>query len=132
MANSIQINSKESPRFDGRTLKWFYHNTFPYTMIIELTDSETGQPVEIGVNDKILVRFYDRRGNVVHEFEFANLQYIDTDADGITKEVEITLDFNEEVTSKFAVGKYTYCTTYYGEYVTTIWDNAEAEVEECH
>ncbi len=132
MANSIQINSKDSPRFDGRTLKWFYHNTFPYSMVIELTDAESGEPIVIGENDKIYVRFYDRKNNLIHEFEFGNLKYIDADEDGAAKEVEITLDFNEEVTQKFDVGKYTYCTTYYGEYVTTIWDNAEAEVELCH
>ena len=129
MADSVQINSKASPRFDGRTLKWFVGNTFPYAMDIELIDSGTGEPITLGADDRIVVRFYDRKNNPVHEFSFSNLSQFES---GGRQLVEIVMYFNEEVTKKFPVGKYNYCTTYYGEYTTTVWDNAEAEVEQCH
>lgn len=129
MSDSVQINSKASPRFDGRTLKWFVGNTFPYALEIELIDGETGEPIVLGEDDYIVVRFYDRRNNLVHEFEFKNLTMYEV---GGKKYVEVVMNFTEEVSAKFAVGKYNYCTTYYGTYVTTIWDNADAEVEQCH
>lgn len=129
MAGEIQVKTKESPRFDGNTLKWFYHNTFPYTLEIELIDSDTQEPITYNDGDKILVCFYDRRKNLVHTFEFNNLVPYEV---GAQQFVEVTMNFDDDVTQKFDVGKYTYCTTYYGEYVTTIWDNADAEVEECH
>lgn len=129
MADSVQINSKGSPRFDGRTLKWFVGNTFPYSMEIELVDGETGEPIKLGDDDKIVVRFYYKGKTLTHEFVFDKLTTYDN---GGKICVEIVMNFTSEITQKFAVGKYIYCTTYYGEYTTTIWDNAEAEVEECH
>ena len=54
MADSVQINSKASPRFDGRTLKWFVGNTFPYSLEIELIDGETGEPIVLGEDDYLL------------------------------------------------------------------------------
>lgn len=129
MADYIHVSPKSSPRFDGRTLKWYYGNTFPYTMTIELIDSGTGEPIEINDGDRIVVRFYDRRHNPVHEFEFEHLDVFESDGKEL---VDILLVFNEEVTAKFPVGKYYYCTTYYGNYTTTIWGNADAEVEQCH
>lgn len=129
MADEIIVTSKGSPRFDGRTLKWFCGNTFPYSMEIELIDSDTGEAIVPSEEDSIVVRFYDKRDNIIHEFAFNGLTAYEVD--GKTY-VEIVMNFTEEVTEKFDVGKYTYCVTYYGDYATTIWDNAEAQVEQCH
>lgn len=129
MANSIEVKTSESPRFEGRTLKWYYKNTFPYSMTIELVDSETLQPIDLGGDDRIDVCFFDKRDNPIHTFTFNNLTPYEI---GGKQYIEIVLDFNDEVSAKFAVGKYTYCTTYYGERTSTIWANAEAEVEICH
>lgn len=129
MANELQVKTTESPRFDGNTLKWYVGNTFPYTMEIELLDKETGDPIEISAGDKIEVCFFDKKRNEVHKFEFGGLTPYTVDE---RQFVEITLNFDETVTAKFAVGDYTYCTTYYGEWTSTIWANAEAEVLRCH
>lgn len=129
MADKISITSSGSPRFDGRTLKWFCGNTFPYSLEVELVNSDTGEAIVPSEYDMIVVRFYDKRDNLIHEFSFDNLSTYEIA--GRTY-VEVVMNFTEEVTAKFAVGKYTYCVTYYGEYATTIWDNAEAQVEQCH
>lgn len=129
MAEEITVTSSASPRFEGDTLKWFCGNTFPYSMEIALLDGDTGESIIPSNGDRITVRFYDARNNLVHNFDFPNLSsYKIDDIDY----VEIVMNFNEDVSSKFKVGKYKYCVTYYGEYVTTLWDNAEAIVEKCH
>lgn len=129
MADKIQIKSNGSPRFDGKTLKWFCGNTFPYSMVIQLIDGDTNEAIIPNDEDSMTVRFYGKHDKLIHEFRFENLSTYEED--GIPY-VEIVMNFTEEVTSKFIVGKYTYCVTYYGEYATTIWDNAEAQVEQCH
>lgn len=128
MADSITIKSKESPRFEGNTLKWYFGNTFPYTLHIALVDSETGENIEVKPEHSISVAFYAKR-DVVHEFKFSNLQVEDVDGNSL---VTVTLDFNQEVSDKFVAGTYTYCITYYGEQTTTIAANMNAEVEKCH
>lgn len=129
MADEIKITSKGSPRFDGRKLTWFCGNTFPYSLEVELIDGDTGEAIIPSEDDTIVVRFYDKRDNIIHEFSFDNLSTYDI---GDSKFVEVVMYFTDEVSAKFEAGKYTYCVTYYGEYATTIWDNAEAVVEQCH
>lgn len=128
MADSITIKSKESPRFEGDILKWFANNTFPYTLHISLVDNETGESVEVKPEHSIKVVFFKKR-DVVHEFLFTNMAV--EEVDGIPY-IMVTLEFDEEVSSKFEAGSYTYCVTYYGENITTIADNMKAEVEKCH
>ena len=128
MADNITIKTKGSPRFEGDTLKWFAGNTFPYTLHISLVNGDTGEYIAVNPEHRIEVAFYLKK-EVAHNFVFTKL--VVEDVDGVPTTV-ITLDFNDEISAKFGVGSYTYCITYYGEYVTTIADNMKAEVEKCH
>lgn len=128
MADNITIQAKESPRFEGKTIKWYAGNTFHYTLTIKLVDGESGEPLEILPEHRISVRWYDKRSEIT-SFDFTNLEPY---GDGSEQYIDVTMIFDEEKSAKFSAGKYTYCVTYYGEYTTTIAANMNAEVEVCH
>lgn len=130
MADNITIQAKESPRFEGKTIKWYAGNTFPYTLTIKLVDGESGEPLEILPEHTIVARWYSgKKSNLVKEFTYSNLSSYELNGEKFT---DVTMDFDEETTALFDVGTYNYCVTYYGEQTTTIAANMGAEVEKCH
>lgn len=113
--------AKQSPRFEGETLKWYVNNTFTIEWGISLTKDNV--PLVFDDNDEIVFEFYSGDKQLVHEFRFDHI---------VNNSVD--LDFTEEVSSKFPVGKYIYCAKFidHDGTIITIFAKKKAEVERCH
>ena len=114
--------AKQSPRFEGETLKWYVNNTFTVEWGISLTKDD--EPLIFDENDEIVFEFYTSPGReLIHEFRFSNIEGN-----------SVNLDFTEEISRKFPIGKYIYCAKFIDHEgtVVTIFAKKKAEVEACH
>lgn len=127
--SDIILSNKQSPRYENKTWKWYVYNTFNLIFKIRLLDSDD-QEITIGENDYIQVEFYQKGKTLVHTFKFTDLEW--TTPQSGNNYIEIILDFDEEVSKKFEVNKYTFCITYYGDEITTVYADGNVEVELCH
>lgn len=101
-------NAEVSPRITGGLLKWYYLDTFDLQLKLTLTDHK-GLPIIIQPDDTVTVTFYNSNRNVVKQFVFTNI--VDN---------TIALSFNDETSSLFPRGSYTYNVHYRGKQRTTI------------
>ena len=117
-----------SPRIDNGILYWYHLDTFTLTLTLNLTDSITGEKVQINPSDEILISFFKKDGckgrcgesevKLVWAQKFTNIQ----DA--------VELEFDAATTAKFAPGHYTYNIKYNAVDVRTIAALNEIVVEE--
>lgn len=110
-------NAEPSPRIVGGVVKWYYLDTFEIQLRLDLTDQD-GEPVEILPGDIVKVVFFGPRGEVVKEFTSMDVE-----------QNTVTLVFDEETTTLFERGQYTYDVYYTGENRTTIANDNKAVVE---
>lgn len=129
--SDVDITTKQSPRYEGGTWKWYPNNTFSLIYKFRLRDSDNSY-ILVDPSDTISARFYDKRGNLVHEFDFEDLTQYYTEDNPPVPYTEISIDFTSAISAMFPVGKYTFCITYYGDSTTTVAANQKVEVEECH
>ena len=115
-----------SPWIDEKTgvIHWYYMDTFPFTLTINLTDKDSGEPIVFDPEDEIFISFFDTKR---HE----ELIFTAT-CTNIPEDNTMTIDFTEEVSERFVPGKYSFCIRYKGEFVRTIGANCRIEVEKCH
>ena len=92
-----------SPRNDNGILKFYEGDTFEFDLCLELKDQDGEDIVLDGTNDSAVVTFYDYKNKVVKIFSFGK------DKDNLISEGNILKhDFDEETSSLFSKGKYTY------------------------
>lgn len=114
--------AKASPRVDKEVLKWYVGDTFSIEWLIQLYKDETH--LILDENDEIVFNFFTRdEKQLIHTFSFTNIQ-----------EETVCLDFTEEVSNKFPVGRYIYCAKFIDHDGTTVTIFAKklVEVEPCH
>ena len=114
--------AKSSPRIENGVLRWYHGDSFQIEWEINLT--QNGRSYEFDENDELIFSFYRKpEKELVHQFTFTNIQ-----------DNMVTLDFTEEISSKFDVGYYSYCVKFNshdGELIT-LFAKERAEVEKCH
>ena len=112
----------ESPRIEDGVIKWYCGDIFYISF--EVLDDKTGEPLELSQGDAVIIRFYDRQGLLVKQFEFVNGKCDD-----------LTCYIDKNTSERFRAGKYTYCIKYHcGDLKTetTVKALGECEVERCH
>lgn len=110
------ICAEQSPREcpDG-SIRWYEGDTFELIFEINILD-ENNLPIPITSTDTIEVSFRDKHNTIIHKF-------IETGSN------VITMGFTEEISKKFKVGEYRYCTRYRGDYIKTIMRKNKVVVE---
>lgn len=108
--------AEQSPREckDG-SIRWYYGDTFQLTFEMEFTN-ENDEPIEIQPTDVIEVCFRDKHDTPIQKFTAIGTP-------------SITMDFTEDISRKFKVGEYTYCTRFKGEYIKTLMRKNKVVVE---
>ena len=113
---TLSNETKVSPRFENTRLCYYEGDTFSLEIPIDL--SRDGEKIDITENDIIKFTFYDAYGDFFTEREFTNIE-----------NNTVLFDWNEEFTSLFKKGRYTYRIRYNGECVRTISADCMVVVE---
>ncbi len=114
--------AKASPRLERETLKWYVNDSFSIEWMIQLLENNV--PLNFDADDEVVFNFFTYDGKtLIHSFSFTDIQ-----------NNTVCLDFTEEVSKKFPVGKYTYCAKFINHEgtVVTIFAKKHVEVEACH
>lgn len=114
--------AQQSPRIENQVFKWYNGDQFSINWTIHLKDDEV--PITYDADDVLLFSFFTAdEKTLVHQFEFNNIQ-----------DDTVTLVFTEEISKKFAVGKYVYCVKFIDHegHQVTIFAKNKVEVQECH
>ena len=117
-----ELNSARTKGWDDELQRyvWYYGDTFDFVINVELVDEENN-PIVIQPTDKLTVEFKNSKNQTVKTFEQSiNEAY-----------TSIICRFDEETTSKFGVGVYSYIIRFRDDYITTIGINNFCEVLAC-
>lgn len=106
-----------SPRNDNGVLHWYEGDTFLLDLSVRLRD-ESGDVVPFAASDTVIITFFDKHEDAVHQFSFNKIQ-----------DNTVQLDFDAVVTTKFPAGAYTYDAVYEGQYRRTIAKGNKAVVD---
>ena len=115
------ITAKQSPRIEDGILKWYEGDTFSFVFVINLTDKDTGEPIIFMPEDTITFEFSNEFSQLIQVFSFDNIPF----------DNKVRLNFNEDVSRKFIIGKYKYSIKYNGINTVTLGACNKAEVEKC-
>lgn len=115
------ITAKQSPRIEDGILKWYEGDTFSFIWTINLTNKDTGNPMVFMPEESVDFEFCNEFGQLIQVFSF----------DNIPTDNKVRLDFNEDVSRKFRIGKYKYSVKYNGINTVTLGACNKAEVEKC-
>ena len=111
-------HANPSPRIVNGVLKWYLGDTFDIQIKLDLEDQD-GEEIIINNESSVEAVFLDRRKKVVKEFVFSNI-----------KDNTITLSFDNNISSLFPIGEYTYDIYYcVGDRRITLADNNRVIVE---
>ena len=109
--------AKPSPRIAGGVLRWYDGDTFEIVLRFDLEDQD-GEAVDIGSTHSVSVEFLDDTRQSVHTFRFSEVEGN-----------QVTLEFDEQTTAKFAKGSYVYDIRYTHGDRTTLARRNPAVVE---
>lgn len=124
MSEIIPI-AKQSPRISNGIIAWYVGDAFIIDWSVHLTEDE--EPVIFTEGDKLEWHFYSmsNKNTPIHTFTF-NYQDMHDNT--------VTLFFSSEISSKFAIGTYTYCVKFLSHTgrIVTLNANNRIKVEACH
>lgn len=103
----LAAKTKDSPWIDNGVLYFYEGDTFVFKLDLNFT--QDGEPLEIEPTDTILFEFKNDRGEIIATKIFTNI----TDN-------KLDMEWDQEFTSHFTVGKYTYRAKYISDFTTTI------------
>lgn len=110
-------NAELSPRIVNGVVHWYEGDTFELQLQLDITDQD-GEPIPITDSDTVSIVFRDRSNHDVKEFRF----------DHIENSI-VTMVFNDEVTSLFRKGNYSYDVFFRGQERTTFANDNRVVVE---
>lgn len=110
MAENLAERTRSLPGFDNGVLYLYEGDTFDLRLELNIMRDE--EPITIDPSDVVLLEFRNEKcetKKVMASVEFTDI--VDN---------EVVLHWDDELTSKFKRGRYTYRMKYNSEYVTTL------------
>lgn len=125
--SEIMPVAKQSPRIKNGVIYWYAGDAFAIDWEVQLMDDE-GTAITFKPGDQLVWSFFSTSDKVKPVYTFT-FNYDDI------QDNKVTLLFSRAISSKFAIGSYTYCVKFIdteNDRVVTLNATNKVQVEACH